>query len=240
MKRIALLWPVQAAVLLGLWGCGADLTLPGSPPAGLAVAVVDGDDQTGTVGEVLPEPVVVEVKTDGGQPLADRRVAFVPAQGASAGRFDPDTAVTDAQGRALTSWYLGTAAGLYTAEVRLVAGGDSVLPAAPLQATAGAGAPDTLRAVGPSVQGGRRGQALDEPLVVIAVDRFGNPVGGVEVVWDVPNGNGDVSARTTPTGSDGTASVVWTLGNRVGVQRVTASVNLAQGSPVTFVATVLF
>jgi hypothetical protein len=204
------------------------------------VAVVEGDDQVGTVGEALPAPVVVEVKTDAGQPVANRQVAFVPIQGAAAGAFDPDTAITDAQGRALTQWRLGTAAGVYTAEARLVAGGDSVLPPASLQATAGASAPDTLRAVGPSVQAGRRGEPLDEPLVVIAVDRFGNPVAGAEVGWDVSQGNGGVSAETTPTAMDGTASVVWTLGNRVGVQRATASMDGTKGSPVTFVATVLF
>lgn len=239
MKRIALLWPIEATVLLAVVACGADLTLPGSPAPGFAVAVVQGDDQTGTVGEPLPAPVVIQVKTDDGQPLADRTVAFV-ASPVAGGRFDPDTVVTDADGKALTSWFLGTAAGVYTAEARLVAGGDAVPPAAPLQATAGAAAPDTLRATGPSVQGGRRGEPLDEPLAVIAVDRFGNPVGGAEVTWDASSGNGHLSERTTPTAADGTATVIWTLGNRVGVQQATATLAGAQGSPVTFAATVLF
>jgi hypothetical protein len=47
-----------------------------------------------------------------------------------------------------------------------------------------------------------------------------------------------VSAQTTPTGPDGTASVTWTLGNRIGVQRATATVEPAQ--PVLFAATVFF
>jgi len=103
MKRIALSWrtPVPV-VMLALLGCGADLTLPGSTSApGLAVAVVNGDGQVGTVGEELPAPVVVEVKTDAGQVLPGRRVAFVVAQGAGAG-FDPDTAMTNPQGQAET------------------------------------------------------------------------------------------------------------------------------------------
>jgi hypothetical protein len=204
------------------------------------VALVGGGDQTGTVGEELPAPVIVEVKTDVGEPLAGRQVAFVPAQSAAGGRFDPDTARTDTEGKAVTHWVLGTAVGVYTAEARLVAGSDSVLPPVPLQATAGPGTPDTLRALEPVVQSGHRNEPLDAPLVVMAVDRFGNPVAGAEVKWDVSNSNGEVSAETTPTGSDGKASVVWTLGNRVGVQRATASLEGAQGSPVTFAATVLF
>ncbi len=240
MKRIALSWRVPVpAVMLVLLGCGADLTLPGSNAPGLAVAVVQGDGQIGTVGEELPDPVVVVVKTEAGQALPGRRVAFVVAQGAGAG-FDPDTAVTDSQGQAQTRWELGTAVGVYTAEARLVPDGDSALPIAPLQATADPGAPDTLRAIGPVIQSGNRGEALPAPLAVLAVDRFGNPVSGAEVKWDATSGNGVLSSGTTLTGSDGTTSVIWTLGNRVGVQRATAKVDRAQGSPVTFTATVLF
>src|ERR1700752_1359932 len=110
MKRIALSWRMPVpAVMLALLGCSADLTLPGSTGAPApAVAVVQGDGQAGTVGQELPDPVVVEVKTGGGQVMPGRRVAFVGAQGAGAG-FDPDTALTNAQGQAETRWVLGTA-----------------------------------------------------------------------------------------------------------------------------------
>src|SRR5258705_4081714 len=120
MKRIALSRHVAVpAVMLVLLGCSGDLTLPGSTGApGLAMTVVHGDGQVGTVGEELPAPVVVEVKTDAGQALPGRRVAFVVAQGAGAG-FDPDTVMTNPQGQAETRWVLGTAVGVYTAEARL-------------------------------------------------------------------------------------------------------------------------
>lgn len=240
MKRIALSWRVLVpAVSLVLLGCGADLTLPGTAATSLAVAVVGGDGQVGTVGQELQEPVVVEVKTDGGQAMPGRRVAFVVAQGAGAG-FDPDTALTNAQGQAETRWVLGTAVGVYTAEARLVPDGESALPVAPLQATADPDDPDTVRATSPTIQPGQRGEPLPEPLVVLTVDRFGNPVAGAEVRWEASSGNGALSAETTVTGSDGTTSVIWTLGNRIGVQRATAKVEHADGSPVTFAATVLF
>ncbi|HEY1333678.1 MAG TPA: hypothetical protein VGF31_05440, partial [Myxococcaceae bacterium] len=67
-----------------------------------------------------------------------------------------------------------------------------------------------------------------------------NPVQGVTVRWTVTVGEGDVSAEQTATGSDGKASVTWELGGRIGVQRVTANLEGASGSPVTFSATVLF
>jgi Bacterial Ig-like domain (group 1) len=241
MKRIAPSWHVAVpAVLLVLLGCSGDLTLPASTGApGLAMAVVHGDGQVGTVGEELPAPVVVEVKTDAGEVLPGRRVAFVVAQGAGAG-FDPDTVMTNPQGQAETRWVLGTAVGVYTAEARLVPDGETALPIAPLQATADPGAPDTVRALSPAIQPGNRREPLPEPLVVMTVDRFGNPVAGAEVQWETSSGSGDVSVETTLTGSDGTASVIWILGNRIGVQRATAKVEHAEGSPVTFTATVLF
>lgn len=240
MQRIAQPWRVTVpAVTLVLLSCGGDLTLPGTTAPGLAVAVVQGDGQVGTVGQELPQPVVVEVKTDGGQTMPGRRVAFVVAQGAGAG-FAPDTVLTNSQGQAETHWVLGTAVGVYTAEARLVPDGEPALPVAPLQATADPDDPDTVRATSPTIQPGQRGEPLPNPLVVVTVDRFGNPVAGAEVRWDASSGNGSLSAETALTGSDGTSSVIWTLGNRVGVQRATAKVEHADGSPVTFTATVLF
>ena len=44
----------------------------------------------------------------------------------------------------------------------------------------------------------------------------------------------------TETGADGTTTVTWTLGEQVGVQKLTAAVGPVNGSPVTFTALVLF
>lgn len=239
MRRIALvLAPAAVFALAGLPGCGADLTLPDSTAAGLALAVVEGNGQTGTVGQALPNPVVVQVRTDGGQPMANRQVVFAPA-GDEATSFDPDTAVTDASGQAVTRWVLGTAPGVYTGEARIVALGE-VPPAVPLQAAAVAGTPDTVRALSPTGQPGRRNQTLPEPLVVMVVDRFGNPVSGAEVRWNVTAGGGQISQERVATLADGTSRVTWTLGVGFGLQQVTAEVPKATGSPVMFTAAVLF
>ena len=241
MKQFALFpRPAVALLTMGLWNCGGDLTLPSSSAAGLAVTVVGGNGQTGSVGDTLPDPVVVVVRTDAGDPMAGRRVAFVRSGGDPAAGFDPDTAVTNAQGQAVARWVLGTAPGAYTGEARVVAEGDTAVPTATLQAAAIAGAPDTVRPTGPTSQPGRRGEPLADPLVVMVVDRYGNAVVGAEVRWDASGGNGEFSEKKTQTAVDGTSSVTWTLGNRIGVQRATATVGSIAGSPVTFTATVLF
>jgi len=238
MNEFAFLWRTPAALLsIALLSCGGDLTLPGSSAAGLRVAVVTGDNQQGAVGQPLPDPVVVVVKTDAGQPMADRRVDFV-AQTAGGGGFDPATTVTNSVGEASTHWVLGTAPGVYMAEARVVAPDTTVQPAVAFQAAAVAGAPDTLRPVGPTSQPGRRGEPLAEPLVVMTVDQFGNPVPGATVDWTADEG--ELSAETTVTGADGTASVTWTLGDKIGFRKAAARVEGAKGSPVTFTAVVLF
>jgi hypothetical protein len=60
------------------------------------------------------------------------------------------------------------------------------------------------------------------------------------VTWAVTAGNGELSLGESETGADGTTAVSWELGDRVGVQRVTAAMPGITGSPVTFTAVVLF
>ena len=104
-------------------GCGgSDLTLP-SEGRPATLAVVDGNGQTGSRGQMLAEPLVVRV-TDGAQrPVAQIRVAFVVTTGG--GTTNPDTATTDADGRATSRWTLGAATGAQAVEAR-VAGSDAV------------------------------------------------------------------------------------------------------------------
>jgi len=229
-----------AAILLAaMLGCGGDLALPSSSGEGVNLSIVGGNGQTGTVGQELPEPLVVSVEA-GGTPIAGHEVAFVVAGDAAAGRLDPDTAVTGSDGLAVARWVLGTAPGPHEVEARLVVSEPAPPPMAVFEASAVAGEPDTVRAVSPVSQPGRIGQPTPEDPVVLVVDRFGNPVGGAEVEWDVTAGRGSVSSPQTATGADGKATVTWTLGLGIGVQKLTARVEGAHGSPVTFTATVLF
>ncbi|MDQ3137504.1 MAG: hypothetical protein M3Q93_07950 [Gemmatimonadota bacterium] len=232
--------PATLVLAIGLASCGGDLTLPDGSAVGLDLTVVDGNGQVGTVGQALPDSIVVEVTTEDGNPVARRRVAFLASGGGAEG-FDPDTALTNSEGRAHTRWVLGTAPGPYVAQARIVATGDTVVKAVSLQADALPGGPDTVRAAGPTSQAGLRGEALPEPLTVMVVDRFGNPVGGVEVEWEVPDDNhGELSEDRTVTGADGISSVTWTLGRGAGLQRAEARVGDTNGSPVDFTAVVFF
>lgn len=76
--------------------------------------------------------------------------------------------------------------------------------------------------------------ALGNPLRVL-VTREGEPVEGVDVDWTA--GQGGSLSDEQESDADGFASVVWSLGPNVGTQAATASVQGADGSPLTYTAT---
>jgi plastocyanin len=83
-------------------------------------------------------------------------------------------------------------------------------------------------------QAGTVGQALPAPLRILVTDD-GVPSEGVPVVWSAASGGKMIASG--PTGADGIAEAVWTLGPAAGMQDAQASVANATGSPLTFGAT---
>ena len=230
-------------LLVGALSCASgELVLP-DPPGGGAVQLskVDGpngDNQEGVVGEQLPQPLIVQVLTARESPATGRRVAFVITS--SAGEVTPDTAITNSQGLATALWVLGTSPGAYVIQAQLISGEEDSLQTEEFTAVARAAAPDTLSPLSPVSQPGRRGHAVHTSPLIRVVDRFGNPVSDVPVAWQVVAGEGQITDPITRTNSDGTAGVGWTLGDRIGVHKLTATIERATGSPATFTATVLF
>jgi hypothetical protein len=236
-----LLRRVVLIVATSTLGCSSDLLLPEPPDGGQNVALtkVTGDQQVGTVGQPLAQPLVVQLLTEREQPAAGRKVAFVLSSDPAAGEVSPDTAVTDDQGRATARWVLGTAPGAHVVVARLV-GGEADNQVAEFRAAAMAAAPDTISPASPLAQPGRRARDVGSPPAVRVVDRFGNPVENASVVWQVTAGDGVVDQPLTATDGNGNATVRWTLGDRIGVHKLTATISNVTGSPVTFTATVLF
>jgi hypothetical protein len=230
-----------ALLMAGAIGCGSDLLLPDPPGGGENVALtkVDGDEQVGTVGEPLPVPLVVQVLTPREQPASGRKVAFEVTSDPAAGEVSPDTAVTNDAGQATARWVLGTSPGSHLVVAHLV-GGEADNQIAEFRAAAKAAPPDTLRPASALAQPGRRSREVGTAPVVHVVDRFGNPVPDVPVAWQVTAGGGQVEEPIITTDADGNASVHWTLGDRIGLHRLTAAIGNVSGSPVTFTATVLF
>jgi hypothetical protein len=232
----------RALVLLlaGGLGCSSDVVLPEPPDGGdnVALTIHNGDEQTGTVGEPLPLPLEVQVLTPRQHPVAGREVAFVVSDPAS-GQVSPEVSITNSDGVAIANWVLGSTPGSHVVTAHLV-GADAENQAAEFRAAANPAAPDTLSPASDLNNRGRRGRLVDPAPVVHVVDRFGNPVPNAQVVWQVTAGEGRVLEPITLTDDLGNATAQWTLGNRIGAHRLTASVGSVSGSPVTFQASVFF
>lgn len=223
---------VIPAVLLAAACSGSDLVLPDqTEPA--HIEAIAGTNQAGAVGTMLQEPLVVRVTDVQDRPVAERRVAFLLGSGADGGTVEPDTSLTDSDGRATVRWVLGATQGTQQVQAKVV----SAVPlSATFTATASAGVAARLEAVRGDGQTATAGSELPDSVVVRTLDAAGSPVGGITVVWSV-SGGGSVSATATVSGPDGMTGVRRTLGPAAGAQATVATVEGVEGSPVVFAAT---
>jgi len=212
-----------------LFSCGGgDLVLPseGEPAA---ITIIQGNGQSGRVGEVLAEPLLMEV-IDGADRPVSRATVVIELSGAAA---EPDTVLTDAQGRASAEITLGPEVGEAAGKVRVIEPSSPVTVEASFTVVAVAASANGLAGVSGDDQTGTAGTELPEPLVVEVTDAFGNPIEGVTITW-TPEGGGSVSAAATTTDGVGRTSITRTLGPTAGAQTTLASSEGLAGSPVVF------
>jgi hypothetical protein len=102
---------VGAAAFLLTLGCsGGDLTLPGSN-APTALTIVSGDGQRADTGAVLQEPLTVQVLDALSQPVRSTPVQFSFLGDLPGAALDPESVLTDENGRAAAIARLGDVAG---------------------------------------------------------------------------------------------------------------------------------
>ncbi len=187
----------------------AEATIPPPPPVLLKIS---GDGQIGVPGQTL-EPFVVEVRHQGGDPMAGVFVVFLHEDGLLSNAL----AVTDSNGRAESTLTLGSDTGTttITAEVRRVSvtfEATVILP------------PKTLVKISGDNQTGPAGASLGRPFVVEVRDENRTPLGGIPVTFVVSSGGGSLNLETTWTNPNGRAWSLLTLGNGPGTNTVTVSV----------------
>jgi hypothetical protein len=85
---------------------------------GLELTVLSGNDQSGTVGKELPQPVVVRVVDSRGRPRSGQIVNFVITEGG--GSVFAGRGITNGQGLAQDFWTLGPKPGRNSLEARAV------------------------------------------------------------------------------------------------------------------------
>lgn len=82
--------------------------------------------------------------------------------------------------------------------------------------------PAAIAVLGGGGQEGLPGRELPEPVEVLVEDAGGAPIAGVTVTFGAAGG-GSASPASADSDADGVARTVWTLGDRRGLQRLTAS-----------------
>ncbi|MFQ5705495.1 MAG: beta strand repeat-containing protein, partial [Gemmatimonadales bacterium] len=219
------------ATAQGLTGSPITFTADVTGPSGPAnVAVNSGNNQSVTVGTVLPVNPSVIVTDAGGNALQGVSVTFAVTAGL--GSITGATQTTDAGGIATVGgWTLGTVAGANTMTATVTG-----LTPATFTATGLPDAPVTLVKVSGDAQTVDGGMPLPAPLVVEVQDQFANPVPSVTVAWATSFGS--VTPTSSVTDAQGRTQTSWTLGT--GSVNQTATATVAGITPVVFSATATF
>ena len=185
-----------------------------------SLEIVSGDGQVGLVGTRLRDLLVVRAADMGSSAVAGVAVAFVTAPGA--GSVSPAVAATNDDGEVTTSWTLGASAGDQSLTASVTGGPRTVFTAR--AGTNPADLADSVKVVSGDHQTGRPGKGLRRPVVVRVLDSGGYQLPDVPVVFTAADGHGLAHPDSVTTDHHGEAAAVWTLGDQLGPQLLTATV----------------
>jgi adhesin/invasin len=200
---------------------GNPVTFTATGTAGAATSIAAGTPTTTTVNVgalVTPLPSVRLVDANG-NPVQGAAVTFTGSAGST---VLGGSTTTDANGvAAVTGFQVGTTAGTYT----LTATSGTLTPLV-FSVTARSTGATTLSIAAGNQQSAISGRPVDAEPAVRVTDSFGNPVAGIEVVFDVITGGGFVTARRPQTNASGIATVGgWTLGETPGTNTLRATIS---------------
>ena len=229
-----------AAVLtIGLVGVSCDQStgLRRGPP--VSELIVSGQNQVGVVGHQLADPVTVKVTDVWGTPIESQPVVFKVLSGG--GTVPNELVKTSPDGEATMAWTLGTSSSEnQVLQVQVIdEQSRALLLITEVHATAQPGNVSSLQKTAGDNQTATVGTAVAVAPAVKAVDQYGNPVSGVDVVWRVVTGGGTIAGGVTATSkTDASGAAVapgaWKLGPTAGANTLTGTI--AGVVPATFFA----
>src|SRR3984893_6953922 len=183
--------------------------------------ITGGNAQTSTAATVLAAPIQVEVDNPyNGQPDVGATVNFsdgCKAGTTACGTFNPNPAVTDANGNASTTYTVPQKAGTYTLTISGTGFGNVTTTA-----TATPGAATRIIAYGGAKQTGAAGSNLANAIVAQAQDAYKNGVPGVTVNF-CANKGAVPNPSSVVTDANGLAPTTVQLPTTVSTVTVTAS-----------------
>src|SRR5690242_15789390 len=186
-------------------------------PTPTALAIQAGNNQTATVGGLLPAPLQVRVTAADGLGVKGIPVQFTILTGG--GSIASAPVVTDTGGYAAITPTLGTLAGAATYQASAPG-----LTSVTFSATVKAGLPTQLLANAGDGQSAVVGLALAIAPSVVVKDTFNNVVPGAVVTFSVGAGSGHLTGVTDTTNASGVATLgSWTLDTLAHVDSLTAT-----------------
>jgi hypothetical protein len=233
---------VFQAQVPGAMGSPAVFKASALPGPAFSVALVSGQDQTGTVGEPLAQPLTVKVIDGFNNPVSGYNVLFRVSSGdANIDGLAEKSVPTDANGLASATVACGTSSGAISVLAR--ADGLENSPVI-FNAQSKAKQPAKLVKISGDGQRGTVGQPLASPFRVRVTDGFNNGISNHPVVFQVIQGGGRLNGLaqvTLQTDADGFASSTLVLGNTHYINEVMVSSQYLgqplENSPLTFRAT---
>ena len=226
--RSAWAWRVAVPSLVALLAAGCSQNEGPTGPRIAALKVASGNGQTGPIGAVLSQPLVVRVADQRDVAIVGAVVSFTVTGGN--GVATPQIDTTDANGLAQTTFRLGGALGVQT-----VAASFADLPAVSFIVTATTAPASKLLATAGDAQTSKVGNTLTNEVAVRVTDAFDNPKSGVPIAFTVITGGGTVSSPTVLSDAQGISKTKWTLGTIAGTQALAASAGAIV--PLSFTAT---
>ncbi len=193
-----------------------------SSPSGPSRFIIEsGNNQAGTAGQPLSQPIVVRVLDARGRGRSGVEIYWAPSLGGGFGTAN--TSTTDGEGRASSIWTLGF---LATNQTFTAAASDTTVSPAERRVTFTAtavGVANRLELVSGDNQTGLADDPLPSALVVRLVNENGAGIRGVGIYWG--SNGGAVYPQGSPlTDADGYASATWIAGLRAGAQTASANV----------------
>ncbi|RPI03574.1 MAG: T9SS C-terminal target domain-containing protein, partial [Calditrichaeota bacterium] len=178
---------------------------------------ISGDEQQAQPGRPLSLPLVVRVVNQNNVGSSTALVTFEPQNG---GRLlESQPILCDHEGYARANYILGAVEGKYVVTAR-----SSQTDTTRIRFSAYAITPHySLRIVSGNFQSGPAGAALVDSCVVQATDDLGQPASDLQVTFSIAEGSGSINGESLSvisTDAGGRAAVQWTLGPRVGTQKL--------------------
>ncbi|MBS0193064.1 MAG: autotransporter domain-containing protein [Proteobacteria bacterium] len=191
------------------------------------IAIVGGNNQTGTPNSALPAPLVVSVLNNGSA-AAGVTVNWAVTSGSAT--LGSATSITAANGQATNTVTLGATPGPVTITATRA---DYTTQSVTFTATNGS---PVLSIVSGNNQVGVVGTTALHPMVVNLTNGAGAPFANQTVNWAVTSGSASVASGTSTTDANGNAQMGFSYGNTPGAISISAT---AAGSNVSFSETSL-